>query len=668
MSMQGLEPMSLDRVQIDDSFWGRRQTVNREVTLPAEYRHCQETGRIDAWKLDWDPGMPNPPHHFWDSDVAKWIEAVGYVLAAHPDEELKSRADEVIDMIAEAQQDDGYLNTHFTTVEPVCSFVCPQGGTGHTKEHNNRWTNLRDMHELYCAGHLMEAAVAYYEGTGDRQLLDVLCRYADHIDSVFGPGEGQKRGYPGHEEIELALVKLYRATGEGRYLDLAKFFIDERGRRPHYFDIEARRRGEGPRDYRFETYDYAQAHLPVGEQTTAEGHAVRAMYLYSGMADVAAETDDESLLAACERLWENVTKRRMYVTGGVGSSSHGERFTVDYDLPNDLAYAETCAAVGLVFWAHRMLQFDGDGKYADVMERALYNGVLSGVSLEGDKFFYANPLEAIPALHEARPDLFGRDAVSYTRQDWFSCACCPPNLARLIASLGKYVYSQDEDGESRSDYPKGIHVHLYVGGSGTFDVDGQEIVLSQKTRYPWEGEVVVTVQSEGEVRFPLALRIPGWSRGAALQINGRAVDVASRLEQGYVTIERLWKPGDQIVLDLPMPVERVEAHPAVGENCGCVAIQRGPLVYCLEEVDNGPNLHDIVLPADAELQTAFEEDLLGGVVAVEGEAKRRDAKRWGGTLYQPAPSELETVPFRAIPYYAWANRNPGEMLVWIQQG
>ncbi len=650
MSARELAPLSLDRVQIDDPFWGRRQAVNREVTLPAEYRHCQETGRIDAWKLDWEPGRPNPPHHFWDSDIAKWIEAVGYVLATHPDKELKSRADEVIDMIAGAEQEDGYLNIHFTVVEPA-----------------NRWTNLRDMHELYCAGHLMEAAVAYYEGTGDRRLLDVLCRYADYINSVFGPGEGQKRGYPGHEEIELALVGLYRATGEARYLDLAKFFIDERGRRPHYFDMEAGRRGEGPGDYRFETYDYAQAHLPVREQTTAEGHAVRAMYLFSGMADVAAETNDESLLTACERLWENVTQRRMYVTGGVGSSSHGERFTVDYDLPNDLAYAETCAAIGLVFWAHRMLQFDGDGRYADVMERALYNGVLSGVSLDGTQFFYGNPLEVIPALHRVRPDLFGKDAVSYTRQDWFSCACCPPNLARLVASLGRYIYSQGEGGESHSDFPKGIYVHLYVGGSGTFDVDGQEVSLYQETRYPWEGEVKITVQSEGKARFPLALRIPGWSREATLQVNGEAVDVTSRLDQGYVRLERVWEPGDRIVLDLPMPVERVEAHPAVGENCGRVALRRGPLVYCLEEVDNGTNLHEIVLPADAALQASFEEDFLGGVVVIEGEAKRRDSERWGDALYRPASSVLETAPIRAIPYYAWANREPGEMLVWLQQ-
>jgi hypothetical protein len=306
-----------------------------------------------------------------------------------------------------------------------------------------------------------------------------------------------------------------------------------------------------------------------------------------------------------------------------------------------------------------MLHFEGDGKYADVMERALYNGVLSGVSFEGDRFFYANPLAAIPALYEARPGLFGRDAISYTRQDWFSCACCPPNLARLVASLGQYIYSESEGG---------IYVHLYVGGSGTFDVDGQEVVLSQETLYPWEGEVTITVQPETKMRFALALRIPGWSRGATLQVNGESVDVASWMERGYVKLERMWEPGDCIVLELAMPVERVEAHPSVSEDCGRVAIQRGPLVHCLEEADNGPNLHDIVLPGDAELQAIFEEDLLGGVMVIEGEGTRRDPGKWGHALYQPASSALETVPIRAIPYYAWANRSPGEMLVWIQQG
>jgi hypothetical protein len=647
----------LNKVAIDGPLWAPRQQVNREVTLPIEYEQCERTGRIAAWKLDWKPGQPNPPHHFWDSDVAKWIEAAGYSLATHPDEELEQLVDGVIDVIAEAQQEDGYLNIHFTVVEP-----------------ENRWKNLRDMHELYCAGHLMEAAVAYYEGTGKRRLLDVLCRYAETIDSVFGPDEGQKRGYPGHEEIELALVKLYRVTGEERYLDLAKFFVDERGRRPPYYDVEARARGEDSQNFHGRGYDYNQSHAPVREQDTAEGHAVRAMYLYSGMADVAAETGDESLVAACERLWRNVTQRRMYVSGGIGSSSCGERFTYDYDLPNDVAYAETCAAIGLVFWAHRMLQFDGDRVYADVMERALYNGVLSGVSLDGRTFFYANPLEVDPEKHARRPDLFRGPSVSPTRQGWFRCACCPPNIARLLASLGQYVYSQS----GREAY-----VHLYVGGRAELELDGQSVTLTQETHYPWEGEVQVTVHPEREASFVLALRIPGWSRGASLEVNGQPLEVGASAavkggaspaegavpltERGYARIDRIWRPGDTVRLSLPMPVERIWAHPAVKENCGRVALQRGPLVYCLEEIDNGPHLHSIALPRDAALKAEFDEDLLGGVVVIRGEAERQDTSEWEGTLYRPVRPATKAVPLKAVPYYAWANRAPGEMLVWIRE-
>jgi len=639
--MRRLTPVSWKNVRIEGPFWGPRQEVNRAVTLPIEYEQLKKTGRLDAWKLEWKPGQPNPPHHFWDSDVAKWIEAAAYSLATHPDEQLSRRVDEVIDWIAAAQQEDGYLNIHFTVVEP-----------------ENRWKNLRDMHELYCAGHLIEAAVAYYEATGKRKLLDVLCQYADHIATVFGPGPGQKRGYPGHEEIELALVKLYRVTGKKRYLDLAKFFIDERGRLPHYFDLEARERGEDPKAFVLGKYDYNQSHLPVREQTTAEGHAVRAMYLYSGMADVAAETGDRELFRACERLWENVTERRMYITGGVGSSANGERFTYDYDLPNDLAYAETCAAIGLVFWAQRMLQFEGDGRYADVLERALYNGVLSGVSLDGKRFFYANPLEVDPQAYLYRPDLYRPQAMAPTRQEWFGCACCPPNLARLLASLGGYVYSQGK-GE--------LYVHLYVGGSAEIPLDGQVVHLSQETRYPWEGSVRIALRLPSEMRFTLALRIPSWAEKANLWVNGRVVELEPLVQRGYARVKRLWQDGDVVELDLPMPVMRMEAHPAVRDDCGRVALQRGPLVYCFEEVDNGPYLADLALPREATLRSRYMEDLLGGVVVIEGTARRRVLTGWEHQLYRPAWSQMREVPFLAIPYYAWANRDVGEMLVWIRE-
>ena len=641
-TLRKLTPLVLKQVSINAPFWAPRQEVNSTVTISEVYDKLEQTGRIDALRLSWQPGQSKRPHHFWDSDVAKWIEAAGYSLALHPDPELERRVDDVIDLIQQAQQEDGYLNSYFTVVDPQA-----------------RWSNLRDMHELYCAGHLMEAAVAHYEGTGKRKLLDVVSRYADYIDEVFGPAEGQKRGYPGHEEIELALVKLCRATGEVRYLELAKFFIDERGRRPHYFHIEARERGEDP-----DQNDYGanltlnQSHLPVREQSTAEGHAVRAMYLFSGMADVGAEMEEESLLEACRCLWANVVRGRMYVTGGVGSSSHHERFTYDYDLPNETAYAETCAAIGLVFWAHRMLQLEADSRFADVMERALYNGVLSGVSLDGTTFFYANPLEADPKRYEHRTDLFGRDNLSYVRQEWFRCACCPTSITRLLASLGHYAYSRTE---------RALYVHLYVGGQAEVSFDGKTVALNQCTNYPWDGTIRIEVQPSEEMSFALALRIPGWSRAANLSVNGQPVELKSSVRDGYARIDRVWKAGDVVSLDLPMPVERIEAHPSVREACGRIALQRGPIVYCLEQEDNGPDLKDIALPRDGELRAEYRSGLLGGVVSITGQATRRDESKWEDKLYQRSPGAMKTVPFIAIPYYAWANRGPGEMLVWIRE-
>ncbi|MHB0856484.1 MAG: glycoside hydrolase family 127 protein [Anaerolineae bacterium] len=634
-----LTPVSFRHVSLQGSFWERPQETNRRVTLPVEYELLQKTGRIGALRLDWQPGQPHMPHHFWDSDIAKWIEAAGYSLATHPDPELEQAVDGVIELLAASQQPDGYLNTHYSAVEP-----------------QNRWTNLRDMHELYCAGHLMEAGVAYYEGTGKRQLLDVMCRYADYIDTVFGPHEGQKRGYPGHEEIELALVKLARVTGEARYLRLAEFFVDERGRQPHYYDIEAIARGEDPKKYYGGSYAYCQSHLPVREQTTAEGHAVRAVYLYSGMADVAAETGDDTLVAACERLWANVTERRMYVTGGIGPAATLERFTYDYDLPNDNAYAETCAAIGLVFWAHRMLHIDGDGRYADTMELALYNGVLSGVSLDGTRFFYANPLEVDPAAYAGRPDLFHRGSVAPQRQKWFDCACCPPNVARLLAALGEYAYSTGA-GEAA--------VHLYAAGEARLTVDGQAVTLRQETRYPWDGRVRVTVGPERAATWTLALRIPAWCRSASLWVNGEPVEAPRR--KGYARITRSWQAGDVVDLDLAMPVERMAAHPKVREDAGRVALQRGPLVYCLEELDNGPVLPDIALPRNAALEAHWEEGLLGGVVVLEGPAERRDLTGWEGQLYRATALASRAVTLRAVPYYAWGNRGLGEMLVWLRE-
>jgi DUF1680 family protein len=626
-------PVALQDVTIDDAFWSPRLRINREQTIPHQYRQCEETGRLAALQLDWRPGQEPVPHIFWESDIAKWIEAASYSLTTHPDPRLDALLDEVIALLAAAQQPDGYLNVYFTVVKP-----------------GQRWTDLRDAHELYCAGHLMEAGVAHYHATGKRSLLDVVCRYADHIASVFGTGPDQKRGYCGHEEIELALVKLYHATGEQRYLRLSQYFVDERGREPYYFDLEAAQRGRpsffeehfrraGMRSLRA----YNQSHVPVREQGEVVGHAVRAMYLYSAMADLAGETGDESLLRACRRLWDHLTTKRLYVTGGVGSAAANEGFTADYDLPNETAYAETCAAVGLVFWSHRMALLDPDRRYTDVLERALYNGVISGKSADGTRFFYDNPLASLGQAH---------------RQAWFDCACCPPNLARLLASLGQYIYSWGE-GE--------VAVHLYIQSSTHLTLAGQTVRLRQETAYPWEGMVQLRVDVDRPVAFGLRLRLPGWCREAALRLNGQPCAMASLLTGGYLRLERTWQPGDTLQLDLSMPVERVYAHPQVRQDAGCVALQRGPLVYCLEEADNPIALHKIFLPAGAPLTPRFDPDLLGGVSTLAGAALAAAEPPGSEPLYRSSPVALSPFPIVAVPYYAWDNRGPGQMRVWLHE-
>ena len=629
-------PVPFTAVTIDDPFWSRRLEVNREVTIPTEYDQLKQTGRIDAFRLDWKQGKAPKPHIFWDSDVAKWIEAASYSLATHPDPDLDALLDEVIALIASAQQPDGYLNVYFTSVEPDAKF-----------------SDLRDAHELYCAGHLMEAAVAHYQATGKRTLLDPLCRYADHIGRMFGRAPGQKRGFPGHEEIELALVKLYHATGERRYLELSQYFVDERGSRPHYFDLETERlRRKGKKHFftrHFESadqkfdYRYNQSHLPVREQAEVGGHAVRAMYLFSAMADLAGELGDPTLLAACERLWENLCLTRMYVTGGIGNARSNEGFTFDYDLPNETAYAETCAAVGLVFWNHRLLQLSCDGRYADVMERALYNGVISGISLDGRSFFYENPLASVGNHH---------------RQPWFDCACCPPNVARLLASLGGYVYAISEED---------LAVHLYISGQARMDWRGQQMQIEQQTRYPWDGQVTLRLNLERPDTFGLKLRIPGWCRSANVQINGQVVNLDGLLERGYLRLEREWHSGDEVTLELVMPVERVYAHPNVRQNTGRMALQRGPMVYCLESVDHNVPLSHIAVPRRAEFAVQFDPGLLDGVAVITGTAHAANAAEWQGDLYRNAPHLMRNTPLRAIPYFAWDNREPGAMQVWMPE-
>ncbi len=619
-----MQPLSLSDVRIADAFWSPRLEVNRAVTLPHEYAQCKKTGRIDAFRLNWKPGDPNPPHIFWDSDVSKWIEAAACTLATYPDPALDKLLDETIALVASAQQPDGYLNTHYTVVEP-----------------GKRWSNLKDCHELYCAGHMIEAAAAHFRATGKRALLDVVRRYADYIATVFGTGPGQKRGYCGHEEIELALAKLFRATGQDKYLQLAKYFVDERGRQnPHDFDVEAPGRNPYPNMPPDNAYAYFQAHKPLREQDEVVGHAVRSMYICSGMADVAALTGDASLLRACRKLWDSATLRKMYVTGGVGSTSTGESFTGNYDLPNQSAYAETCAAIGLIFFAHRMLQFEADARYADVLERTLYNGALAGVSLDGKKFFYVNPVASSGNHH---------------RQEWFGCACCPPNIARLLASLGLYLYSASD---------KALYVHLYAGATARARVGGADVTLAQETRYPWDDAVEFTVSPDRPARFDLMLRIPGWCRKHALAVNGKACPAP--LVKGYARLRRAWKAGDRVRLALDMPVERLAAHPAVAEACGKVALQRGPLLYCLEQADNAAPVGSLLLEDKAKLSVRFDRKLLGGVAVIEGTALTPDPTPWKGRLYQPAPKpRYKRVKFTAVPYALWDNRAGGAMAVWL---
>ena len=639
--MTKTNPVSIKQVEITNGLLAERAEVVRTRMIPYQWEALNDRvpGAAPSYAVEnlrIAVGEKSGKHRgfiFQDSDLYKWLEAVGYSLATHPDAELERTADELIDLLARVQQPDGYLNSYYTIMEP-----------------DKRWTNLRDNHELYCAGHLIEAAVAYYEGTGKRTLLDIACRFVDHIASVFGPELTQKKGYPGHQEIELALVRLYRITQDPKHLELAEFFIDERGKTPHYFQLEADKRGEThPYWYKW-GFEYSQSHLPVREQDTAVGHAVRAMYMYCAMVDVARETNDQELFQVCKRLWDNVVTKRMYITGGLGSQEFGEGFSTDYDLPNDTAYTETCAAVGLVFWAHRMLQVEPDRQYADIMERALYNGVLSGMSLSGDKFFYVNPLQVWPHLTERRHD---HHHVRPSRQDWFGCACCPPNIARLLTSIGQYGYSVGEDS---------LYVHLFIESTLNVKLQGVKVKISQTTKYPFDGKVTFTVEPEKAQHFNLFIRIPSWCQNPQVSVAGKSLEKLDAV-QGYIQLSRTWHPGDQVELVLSMSIERVRANPLVRENMGKVALQRGPLVYCLEEEDCGPNLPAVFLPREAELTVEDDPVLKMPVIVGEGLRQENNTDR----LYFTDIPKKVPVPIKAVPYFAWNNRRPGEMLVWINE-
>lgn len=610
---------SVKEVKIEDRFFAPRIETNHKVTIPTSLKRCHETGRIDAFKLNWKEGMPNRPHIFWDSDVAKVLEGMANALAIHKDAELEQEADELIDLIVSSQQSDGYLNSYFSQIDT-----------------EKRWTDLSWAHELYCAGHLIEAAVAYYEATGKRKMLDSMCRYADYIESVFGREDGKKHGYPGHPELELALVRLYHATGNRKYLNLSKYFIDERGQEPNYFVQENKDNAN--------VLVNRQAHEPLRNQTEAVGHAVRAVYLYSGMTDIAAETGDESLRDACIRLWESITERKMYITGGIGSKWQGELLGDDYFLPNDTAYAESCASIGLVYFASRMLNLEGGVKYADIIEKALFNGAISGLSLDGDKFFYSNRLDIDVSGNEVKLP----DHLSKVRLPWFVCSCCPTNYCRFIPSIGQWLYSYAEDS---------ISINIPVQSS----LDVKTGKLRVESNYPWDGKIKIAVERGGD--FSLRLRVPGWCCKAAFAVNGKKIK--PEIENGFAVIRRKWNSGDTVEYELDMPVMVMRARSEVSNNIGKIALQRGPIVYCLESTDNPVPLSSIIVPVDQEFETFEFKGLLPGTVAIRGMGFTEKCE-FGDGLYSTAKVSEKKINFMAIPYCLWQNRGPASMSVWIR--
>ena len=671
------KPVDLTRIQVTDDFWKREMELVRKEVIPYQWdalndrvpgaspsfcmRNFRVAGKINkirreqgknyvekVYPVGFQGGAPEVlPESmdqmedrfygfvFQDSDFAKWIEAVGYSLTQHPDEKLEAVADAAIDVVCDAQQDDGYLDTFYII-----------------NDRSKIFTNLKDNHELYCFGHLAEGAAAYYQATGKDKLLKAVERYADFISDHFGPEEGKCKGYPGHEIAEMALVRLYEVTGKEKYLELSKFFTDMRGTRPYYFDYEQNvKQDDGLR------YEYHQAHLPVREQKEAVGHAVRAVYLYSGMADLARLTGDEKLLKACEALWEDIVNRKMYITGGIGGTHIGEAFSFAYDLPNDTAYAETCASIGLVFFARRMLQIKADSRYANVMERALYNGILSGMALDGKSFFYVNPLEVLPeACHKDERKFH----VKPVRQKWFGCACCPPNIARLVSSIGSYAYTETEDT---------FFIHLYLGGEITKTFGGEngaEAKITITSGLPWDGAVTVKAETDSDQPFTLAFRLPDWCADYTAE---GIEDAQTEIRDGYLYVTRVWKDSSELRLNFPMEVRMMQSNSHVREDAGKVAFMRGPIVYCMEEADNGKDLHLVSLGDDPKI-TEVSSDKFGFrtvLLDVTGRRQMEDEKEDHQLYRTYQKAQYQEAKIRLIPYYTWANRGEGEMQVWIRE-
>ena len=645
MEQNKLQNVALNQIHIQDEFWNKYVNLVDDVIIPfqwelindnvegAEKSYCIRNFRIASGQIEGEhQGMV-----FQDTDVAKWLEAVAYSLNKNPNPELEKTADDAIDLIVGAQCEDGYLNTYYTI-------------TG-----EKRWSDLFEGHELYTAGHMMEAAVAYYEATGKDKLLKSMCRFADYIYEVFGKGEGQIPGYPGHPEIELALVKMYHATKEKKYLELANYFVRTRGEQPCYFLGEKWNHGGQYMFPEFKDFgmDYTLADKPILQQTEAQGHAVRAVYLYSAMADLAGEYQDEEMLKACDTLWKNITEKKMYITGSIGSSYYGECFTGNYDLPNNTNYSETCATIGLAMFSNRMFQITKNGKYMDTVETALYNTLLSGTALDGKHFFYVNPLEVVPEIAENNTSM---RHIKTVRQQWFGVACCPPNIARTLESLGNYMYAVDDTT---------IYSNLFIGSDITADIQGKEVTVSLKADYPRNGRLEYTISGAEDSAFTLAVRKPGYSENIRVAVNGEKAEYTEK--GGYIYLNRTWKDGDTVTAELDVEFRFVYCNPNVPYNMGKVALLKGPWVYCLEEVDNGKHLSSVVVdPEQTTLTEEYDENLMNGTLCVKFGGKRIDYTDVDGKLYVSARPKYKKDIFRAIPYCCWNNRGKGEMLVWMR--
>ncbi|NCD68143.1 glycoside hydrolase family 127 protein [Mucilaginibacter agri] len=622
-----IQPVSFTDVKLTDQFWSKRIEVNRTVTIPASFARCENTGRVKNFEMAAaKSGKFCTKYPFDDTDIYKTIEGASYSMQVHPDPQLDHYVDSLIAIVGKAQEPDGYLYTA-RTIDPL---------NPHPWSGSERWVKENELsHELYNSGHMFEAAAAHYLATGKKNFLNIALKNADLLVETFGPGK--RHVAPGHEIVEMGLVRLYRITGKEDYLNLAKFFIDERGKRTY----------DKSNPDEWKNGMYWQDDEPVTDQTVAEGHAVRAMYLYSGIADVAALTGDKQYIKAIDTIWNNMVGKKIYVQGGIGAIPDGERFGADYELPNATAYNETCAAIGNVFWNQRMFLLHGDSKYIDLLEKVLYNGLISGVGLDGKSFFYTNAMQVT--------DGFTHNSLEPQRSSWFECSCCPTNLVRFLPSLPGYIYA------NRGDK---IYVNLFISSTATLQIDGTPVQLSQQNDYPWNGGLKISVNPEKAKEFDVYVRIPGWAKNDAIpldlyhfqttntekytvKVNGKSVKY--ELQNGYAVVKHKWTKGDQIELNLPMPVRKVMASSNLPNDKDKVALQRGPIIYCAEWTDNTAKVDAMAVPLNANLQPVFDANKLNGITELKGEVLNRGSK----------------VPFTAIPYYSWANRGKGEMQVWF---